>query len=194
MQNTIQEKLPVFFRYFPHLFPLITKLNQNNIWWLIGGSGCLFLHGNDRKPGDVDILLPNNQHETADNLFDIKSYIITSNTQSVRNSNPYNNHSLQLTSHLEIRVNDHIFTFDYGDIQVQEKAMLVPFQDQLVRIAPPEDALIIKAILQRGVNEGKQDLEDINNFLEISPDIDKKYLQSRINNLGARDRTAGILG
>jgi predicted nucleotidyltransferase len=40
---------------FPLLLPTVKKLNDSQITWMIAGSGCLYLFGNERKPDDVDI-------------------------------------------------------------------------------------------------------------------------------------------
>jgi hypothetical protein len=46
-------------------------------------------------------------------------------------------------------------------------------------------------LLQRGPAEGKKDIEDVNNFLNIYK-IDRNYLVTRIQELGAESRVKGI--
>lgn len=185
-------KLAQLFEKFPLLYPTLTKLNQHNIAWMIGGSGCLFLFGNERPPGDVDILIRNSQHDVVDEIFKIKSFTYSSPTENVRNSNPEGNHDIQFTSHLELSIESQKYSFDYGAPAIQQKVSEVTFHDQIVRIAPPEEALLVKALLQRGEAEEKHDVEDIQNFLELYDSLDRNYLESRITRLNAQDRTAGI--
>jgi hypothetical protein len=88
------KKIEEFVTRFPRLLSVAEKLNDAHLDWMIGGSSCLFLFGNKRVPEDVDIFLPDNQHDTTDSLFGITSYIHTSPAGPVRNSNPENDHSI----------------------------------------------------------------------------------------------------
>ncbi len=57
---------------------------------------------------------------------------------------------------------------------------------------PPEEVLLIKALLQRGKEVGKHDLTDIQAFLEIYPHVRTAYLKKRIKTLGAEKRVGNI--
>jgi hypothetical protein len=92
-----EEIIQQFINKFPKLLPTISILNDNNIQWLIGGSGSLFLLGNKRVPDDVDIYIQDKDHDRVDILFGIKSFQYKSETEDVRNSNPENDHSIQIT-------------------------------------------------------------------------------------------------
>lgn len=183
------ERLEEFVTRFPLLLPVIKKLNESNITWMIGGSGCLFLLGNKRAPDDVDIYLLDEQHDTADNLFSITSYTFTSPVESVRNSNPEGNHSIQLTSHLEFNL-DKKYNFGISPLVISKK-MQVQFQGDSFYLLSPEDVLLVKALLQRGPEVGKKDIEDIQNFMHIYQ-IDHAYLSERIKELAAEERVGGI--
>lgn len=62
------------------------------------------------------------------------------------------------------------------------------YKHQNVFLYPPEDVLLIKALLQRGPEVGKHDLADIRSFLKIYPTIRNDYLQARITEIGAEKR------
>ncbi len=185
-----EEAIQQFITKFPRLLSTITILNENNIQYLIGGSGSLFLLGNKRIPDDVDIYIQDKDHDKVDELFGITSFQYKSETEDVRNSNPENDHSIQITSHLNITIKGITYNLQITD-EVLNNKIKVTYQDIEFFLLPTEDVLLIKAILQRGKDVGKNDLEDIRNFMKIYT-IDKIYLDSRISALKAQDRIGNI--
>ena len=182
----MEPKVQKFINRFPLLLPTIEKLEANNITWLIGGSGCLYLLGNDRLPEDVDIFISDDKHDLADELFNVKSFMFTSDTQEARNSNPEGDHSIQLTSHLK-------FNFDKEyNLGLTKEVIDHAISLENLWLMPAEEVILIKALLQRGVEEGKHDIEDIKNFQEKYV-LDTNYLEQRIETLGAKDRVKYIL-
>jgi predicted nucleotidyltransferase len=185
----LNEKIEELVTKFPLLLSVAQKLNDARVDWMIGGSGCLFLLGNKRVPGDVDIVLPDNQHDIADELFGITSYTHASQVDRVRNSNPGGDHSIQITSHLEFNL-DKRYEFRVTGV-VSQKKIRLKYEDVDLYLLPPEDVLLIKALLQRGLEEGKKDVEDITNFMGIYR-VDQDYLSRRIAELGAEQRVGGV--
>jgi predicted nucleotidyltransferase len=186
-----QDRLETFFQRFPLLSKTLNILNSHNIPFAIGGGGCLYLLGNDRLPDDVDIYLPNDKHDEVDGLFGITSFQYKSTQEEVRNSNVDGDHSIQLTSHLFLNIQEHHYDLA---LTAQTLAMRLEteFAGQKAFLYPPEDVLLIKALLQRGQDVGKHDLEDIQAFLKIYPDIRYEYLKQRIRDLGAEERIGDI--
>jgi predicted nucleotidyltransferase len=183
-------KLQTFFDRFPQLLTVIKKLNEQSIPWMIGGSGCLFLLGNDRSPDDVDMLLANDDHDRADALFRLSSFTYTSDIENVRNSNPFEDHDLQFTSHLQLTIEGKTYLFDYN-AAVFEHAIQGSFEGEAVYLLPPEESLLVKALLQRGEDVGKHDVADIEKFMKIY-EIDQDYMKKRIGELGAEERVGEI--
>ncbi len=185
------QRIQQFISQFPLLLPTVKKLNTAHITWMIAGSGCLFLFGNERKPDDVDMFLKNDEHDQADTLFGIESFFYTSSTEHVRNSNPEGSHAIQLTSQIEFFLDNKKYSFEITD-RVIQKRIQFEYEGNNFWVLPPEDVLLIKALLQRGPEVGKKDVEDINNFLKIYPNLDREYLQARITELGAAERVKNI--
>lgn len=104
MSNMNDNRLEAFFNRFPLLKKTLETLNRADIPYAIGGSGCLFLLGNERLPDDVDIYLTNDKHDEADKLFGITSFPYHSEQEDVRNSNVDGDHSIQLTSNLILKI------------------------------------------------------------------------------------------
>jgi hypothetical protein len=187
----LPERIEAFFQKFPLLLSTIEKLNAAQIPFAIGGSGCLFLFGNERTPDDVDIYLTDDRHDDADKIFGIESYTYTSDTENVRNSNPGGSHSMQLTSQLILRIEGKEYRLSLTQ-NVLDHRTKVEYQNQTISLYPVEDVLLIKALLQRGAEVGKHDLEDIQKFLAIQPNIDHDYLSTRMKELVAEQRVGNI--
>lgn len=183
--------IKVLFNRFPLLEKVITMLNTAKIPYAVGGSGCLFLLGNKRLPDDVDIYLPNDKHDAADRLFGITSFVYRSTQETVRNSNPYGSHAFQLTSNLVIKAVGKEYDLSLSR-EVITHSLKTHYKKQKIFLYPPEDVLLIKALLQRGPEVGKQDIADIHAFLKIYPQIRMSYLKKRIKALGAEKRVKKI--
>lgn len=185
------ERLTIFFERFPLLEKTIQTLNDANIPYAIGGSGCLFLLGNERLPDDVDIYLPNEKHDEADRQFSINSFIYRSEQEEVRNSNVDGDHSIQLTSNLLLRIQNKLYDLALTEGTLSMR-LEIEHEGEKVFLYPPEDVLLIKALLQRGKDVGKHDIEDIHAFIKISPNLRMDYLKERILHLHAEERIGSI--
>lgn len=180
------ERVAVFVQRVPKLLEVAQALNDAKIPWVIGGSGCLFVFGNERVPEDVDIFLRNADHDRVDELFDIESFTYTSPLENVRNSNPFGDHALQCTSGLRIAKGERVVNFEVTGAMLSQ-AWRAEFNGVALFFMPPEDPLIIKALLDRGPEVGKHDRADIERFLEINPDINYEYLQTRARSMNILD-------
>ncbi len=191
MSDISPEHLQIFFERFPLLSDTLRKLTLAEIDFAIGGSSCLFLLGNERLPDGVDIYIPGAQHDEADRLFGIESFTYQSAQENVRNSNPEGNYSIQLTSGLVLTVQDKEYNLELTS-DVLAARLRTSYKGQRVILYPPEDVLLVKALLQRGADVGKHDVVDIKNFRQIYPDLRMEYLQSRVATLGAAGRVTTI--
>lgn len=180
------ERVAKFVERVPKLLEVAQTLNDAKIPWLIGGSGCLFVFGNERVPEDVDIFVRNADHDRVDELFEIESFTYTSPLENVRNSNPFGDHALQCTSHLRISKGDRVVNFEVTGAMLSQ-AWRAEHNGVALFFMPPEDPLLIKALLNRGPEVGKHDRADIERFLEINPDIDKNYVRNRAASLSVAD-------
>lgn len=184
--DTQSSHLSTFTQKFPDLDATLHTLTTNNITWAIGGSGALYLLGNERIPDDVDIYVADEHHDLVDALFGCTSFYYTSPLEHVRNSNPGGDHDLQITSDLQITANGITYHWKL-DEEVLGQSIIVG----TMRLIPVEDVLLIKALLQRGQDLGKHDIEDIRAFEQVYT-LDKAYLQRRIATLGAQERVRSV--
>lgn len=185
------QRLEQFFARFPRLEYVLDTLAQLNVPYAIGGSGCLYVLGNERLPDDVDIYIRSSDHDRVDHAFGIESFPYRSALEEVRNSNPERNHDLQLTSGLRITAEGKEYDLELTE-RIVSMRLYAEYHGRTVYFYPPENVLLIKALLQRGADVGKRDVEDIQNFLVRCPDIRWDYLQECVDALGAHDRVGSI--
>jgi hypothetical protein len=181
------KNVTTFLSKFPTLDSALDVLDKNNITYAIGGSGCLFVLGNERIPDDVDIMLLDSDHDTVDKLFAIESYQYTSSVESVRNSNPGGDHDIQMTSHLKFTIENREYDMSLT-VEMVENRFSITHNNRTYWFMAPSDVVLVKALLQRGSEVGKRDLEDVVTFIEHYKDFDFEYFNQRIESLGATDR------
>ncbi len=184
-------RLETFFARFPRLEYVLDVLDEQQVAYAIGGSGCLFVLGSERLPDDVDIYIRSSDHDRVDAAFGIESFPYRSALEEVRNSNPEQNHDLQLTSGLKITADGKVYDLELTE-NIQSMRICAEYHGRTVLFYPLENVLLIKALLQRGPEVGKHDVEDIQNFLHRFPDIRWTYLQECIDTLHAQDRVGTI--
>lgn len=188
----MEERKTILVNRLPLFLPTISKINEAKIEWMLGGSGCLYLLGNNRIPDDADIYLRDKSHDIVDKLFNIKSYTYKSDVETVRNSNPEGSHDIQITSHLKLNIEGKAYNLGITDEMIKKRRQIVEIDGNAIWLLSPEDVLIIKALLQRGPDVGKNDLKDIQSFMRVYPNLDRAYIESRIKSLGAEERVGSI--
>lgn len=176
-------RLPLLLERFPALLPTARTLDAHGLQWMIAGSGCLYLHGNERVPEDIDFFLTSAGHHTADRAFGIESFAYQSARETVRNSNPGGDHAMQLTSDLVIRRDGRDYRLEPTELVLSRRTAMV-HEGVSIQVAPVEEALLIKVLLGRGEDEGKRDIEDVVAFLKDSPRISLFYINERQEELG----------
>lgn len=180
-----ETRLDELINEFPFLLHTAQKLNEHRLDWMIAGSTCLYVYGNARQPKDVDFYLRSAEHDTADIVFGIKSFSYTSSKERVRNSNPGGDHAMQLTSDLYINRDGNEYFMEPTAL-VFDHRTVITCRSERFYFAPVEEVLLIKALLGRGLDAGKNDIEDIKSFLYIHPDVDGGYLRERQVELGIK--------
>jgi hypothetical protein len=141
----------------------------------------------EREPGDADISVLSEDHDKVDTLFNVKSFTHNSDTEEVRNSNPYNDHDIQITSSIIFKIDGKKYDCSLTKETLDHRVSL-SYENYSIYLKAPEDVLLIKALLQRGPEVGKNDIQDIKNFLQIYKSLDRGYLTKRISDLDAEER------
>lgn len=151
------------------------------------------LVGGHRVSDDVDLWVPNEHVEIVCDTFPAGVFrgddrtIITVNRQGGK---------LELMSDMMIHTTDEngkavAFPF-YMTTAAQRRTVLGDIDGWTVRYADPVDTILLKAILQRGPDQGKHDIRDIA-AIAANTFIDQDYLRLRIDETGSAERVEPLL-
>lgn len=168
-----------FLKFFPRYDYVATKLIDNHIPFAIFAGSEVWLLTNSRIPTDLDILVKDEDLKRIADLFhqelkvkqkeDISAeYILIDNVELVANIN--------------ISKEGNVINISFIQEMVNNLLKLNLSNEYILPLLPPEDTIIIKALLKRGSSEGKFDLQDID-ALKSKVTLDSKYLKQRIMDL-----------
>ncbi len=189
------KRLDQLFSRYKNLGDVVRKLNDANIVWVMGGSGALYVQGNDRQPGDIDIYIRDDQHDQVDKLFGIKSIYNESAMDSARISYPSNDKLISIHTGYAIGKQKQAYPTRAERFSDGKKIYHRIIQTEYgpFYVLKAEDILLIKALLKRGKNQGnKRDLEDIA-FFRRSEHLDKSYLEKRFRQMKVDQATKDLI-
>lgn len=142
------------------------------ICWAVFAGAASSCYGSKRKVTDIDVLV--READFAEAMS------VVADVEGV-----------DVVGDLEIKVNDETCLFFMDDEmtrRVQRRTLL----GLDVPIIPVEDNVVFKAILQRGKDEGKHDIEDIECMAKHER-LDLEYLKERIRRCHAEKRVNPLL-
>ncbi len=151
------------------------------------------LVGGHRVSDDVDFWVPNKHVQAVCDSFPDKVFRGTDRT-IITVDDPYG--KLELMGDMVIHTQD-----EYGDRgafpfhmsrAAQRRTITGSIDGWDVRYADPVDTILLKAILQRGHDQGKHDIRDISAIAAHAP-IDQRYLRLRIRETQSMERVGSLL-
>jgi hypothetical protein len=163
-------------------------LGDADIPWAVAAGAAVFLYTGNRPPTDLDLLIPPERMVEAGVLLSASpkrektawgevSKLVAGETE--------------LVGSLTVDAEGH--RCDYRmDEEMARRVRLLQLQGVPVPVLSPEDVIALKAVLQRGPDQGKHDMEDISALAADVP-IDRDYLVSRLRRMGAEERARPIL-
>jgi hypothetical protein len=163
-------------------------LDGAGIPWAVAAGAAVFLYTGNRPPTDLDLLIPPERVEEAGALL---------GTSPKREETAWGEVSklvvgeTELVGSLAIDVAGHECSYRMDEEMVR-RARTMRFQQVSVPVLSPEDVVALKAVLQRGRDQGKHDIEDIAALAAELP-IDRDYLVWRLRRMGAEERARPIL-
>lgn len=83
-----------------------------------------------------------------------------------------------------------VFPFRLTDTAV-ERIITYEVGEDKIKLVDPVDSILLKSILQRGAEQGKHDLEDIQAVVETI-DIDESYLRHRLKEAHALEKARPV--
>ena len=191
-ESKVEENLKKFLEKVPRLRSTIETLNRNNVrYGLYAGAQVAVLTSN-RESTDVDFLV-------ADKDFDKLREIFPNSKVKGGKGNISDGIFLYLGGE------ENIEFMAYANLVVNGKRYPNRLTELVWRnikrfhlgnisflMLDPVDAVVMKAILQRGRDQGKHDLEDIEAIVKVI-DLDRDYLKYKLLDVKADERVINVL-
>jgi hypothetical protein len=172
----------------PFLLDVLSKINSTNIkYGLYAGSHVSILTSN-RIPVDVDFLVADEDMMTLKNLFpfaETKDYGDGFLLYIGRNK------EIEFVSFTNINISNSHYLYRLTKL-CWDNSSILNGENFEVRILNPIDTILIKAMFQRGKDQGKNDLEDIKALIEKTKQ-DKNYLHKRLIEVKSDERLEAVL-
>ncbi len=186
-KSKIQSNLRELLQKVEQLPYVLKKLDQSGVRYGLYAGTHVAVLCNNRIPTDVDLLV----HD--DDLSKLRELFPFAKTKDVGDGVfLYVGHDdiIEFMGLADITHPDAVYQFRFTDLAVS-KLTKHSVDGHTIAIVDPVDTLLLKAILQRGEDVGKHDLEDIDAVL-TQMEIDTEYLRMRLNESGAVKRTEYI--
>ena len=148
------------------------RLVKVGVHWVVFAGAAAYCYGSKRKVTDVDILVE------GEDLEKVKA--VLADVEGV-----------DVVADLKMNVDGETCLF-FMDEEMVENIQRRRLFDVEVPVIPVEDNVIFKAILQRGENQGKHGIEDIQRMVS-NERIDLEYLEKRIQKYHAGKRVKPLL-
>lgn len=163
-------------------------LDGAGIPWAVAAGAAVFLYAGNRPPTDIDILVRPEDLERAGSLLGTP---VKRERAAWGEIHKLPLGEMEIAGELAIQVGGQGYRYwmDEGMVARRRTAVLEGVE---VATLAPEDLIALKAVLQRGAEQGKHDLEDIA-ALAAAVEVDCAYLLLRLRRMGATDRAAPVL-
>lgn len=160
-------------------------LDEQQITWGVCAGAAAHLYGNRRPIQDVDILV------TSGQLLPIIKYL-----QSIQKAVQWDGtrifwRGIKLFDDLTVRLPAGRFPFTL-DPAMAAHCRRQPLLGAPVMVLAPEDIVVHKLLLNRGSEQGKHDLADVQGILRRQQ-LDQAYLDARLRACGAHEHLAPLL-
>jgi len=147
-------------------------LDANPIQWAVCAGSAAHLYGNRRPIQDVDILVAGGKLADIVKLLQQQQKAVQFDGQRILWR------GIKLFDDLSIRRGGVVHPFIF-DTPMIERRRRIPLLGSTVAVLAPEDVLIQKVLLGRGVEQGKHDLADADGIVRRQQ-LDLDYLRNRL--------------
>ena len=163
-------------------------LMPGGIPWAVAAGSAVYLYTNSRPPTDLDILVrPEDLARVTEAMGIAPETEATSWGEVAR----VQLGSIEIAGGLVAKSGSNSYPY-HLDSEMVSRLRSVTYRGILVSVLSPEDVVALKAVLQRGPEQGKHDLEDIAALAAAMP-LDTTYLRLRLELMGATERAVPAL-
>lgn len=150
------------------------RLENARVKWAIFAGAAAFCYGSEREITDIDILV------RCEDLDKAKAALRDIDTTG-----------FDLGCGADIPTPEGVCSF-FLDQEMVEKIQWKRLLGVTVPLMSPEDNIVLKAILQRGSEQGKHDIQDIRDIIRKQK-INEQYLHRRIKKCHSQKRAEPML-
>lgn len=187
----------------PAITNYFKQLNDTHVRWAIFAGAAVSLLTGNRTPTDVDLIVHDDDFEKVSRLTtdsERKVPLIcdlptgdgkTLHYRGDELAFKLDNTELEVMAHATNTVDDKVYNISFTDLAVENR-LTVTTPETIVYIANPFNTVAIKAIMQRGPQQNKFDLEDTKALIakyKFSP----SYAAERSKQVGLDGRAVNFL-
>ncbi len=165
-----------------------SALDGADIIWSVAAGMAVYLYTRKRQPTDLDILVqPRDLSRAADLLGmpvkrEATGWGISTKAAAGRT---------EIVGNLTVQAGRASYPY-FMDEEMAARRRTATLEGLEVPVLAPEDIVALKAVLQRGPEQGKHDLEDVA-AMEVAMPLDRAYLRRRLQLMGGLERASGVM-
>jgi hypothetical protein len=172
----------------PGLAETLAVINRHRLrYGLFGGAYVATMTGY-RASADADFLLADADFAAFCDLFPTAAIKDTGYSTFIY---PDDARQIEFMTRSSVRVAGSEYQFWLTALAWEHTTTLAG-PDWAVRLGDPVDTILLKAMLQRGPEEGKHDLEDVEALLRVLR-VDRLYLDERLAEVNADERVRAFV-
>lgn len=163
-------------------------LSAAGVPWGLCAGAAVYLYARNRPPTDLDVMV---------RPRDLPAVAASLGRRSKTESTSWGESSKIEAGRVEIcgllvpKFEGTSYPYEMDDEMVV-RLREVDFGGVTVPVLAPEDVIAFKAVLQRGPDRGKHDLEDIDALAGVV-ELDLDYLRARLGRMGAEERARSVM-
>ncbi len=159
------------------------------VQWAVAAGAAVFLYARNRTPTDLDVLVRSEDLPMVEAALGVATETESTAWGEVTRVQMG---GIEIAGRLAVRAGARSYLY-YLDSDMAGHIRHLTYHGIEIPVLAPEDLVALKAVLQRGPEQGKHDLEDID-ALAASTRIDPVYLRLRLERMRALDRARSVLG
>ncbi len=163
-------------------------LDGAGIPWGVAAGAAVYIYAGNRSPMDLDILVRPEELQEVGRLLGVAP---RSGQAAWGEVSKVLAEPVEVVGDMLVRLGGGSYPYRMDDEMV-DHLRTGNFEGVQVPVLAPEDLVAMKAVLQRGPEQGKHDMEDIE-ALMAAVEIDRTYLRFRLRRMGAEERARPAL-
>jgi hypothetical protein len=189
MSDQIKQNLQRLIALFPQLRSVLPLLESAGIRYGLYSSAHVVAFSGHRVPSDIDIII------SVTDLPKLMELFPQSRTEWSPNGIRVfvgEQDEIEFIASIQVYASGQYFPYVLNDSAYSHVKHCKLDEDLTISLLDPADTVLLKAMLQRGAEQGKHDVEDIEALI-MNVELDLKYLHTRIQECRASDRVTSFL-